>query len=221
MASVVTIWNMALSAMGARGTISSETESGREADLCRLWYPHVRDVVLKAASWPCAAKWARLSVLTERDFSVEWAGSGTAPTYRFLYAAPAEMLAPRHLMSYRRFSVGEYNDAAVIHADEEDAVLCYTKRVDNTELWDTGLTDAVVAALGAKLCIPLSGKEGRRDRLKDEAVEAVLLARTQVANEEDARYDSLPSWIEVRDFSLSPQSTRYIHPLQDINTLAI
>jgi len=47
---VVTIWNQAISSAGGRGSISSEIESGREADLCRLWYPTVRQGVLKAAT---------------------------------------------------------------------------------------------------------------------------------------------------------------------------
>lgn len=221
MASVVTVWNMALSACGARGTISSETETGREADLCRLWYPHVRDVMLKAASWPCATTWTALSVIAERDFSESWTNGAVPPTFRYTYAAPAEMLAPRNLATYRRFSVGLYNEANVIYADDEDAVLCYTRRIESPALWDSGLFDAVVAGLAAKLCIPLSGKEPRRDRLKDEAIEALLIARAQIANEEDAQYSSLPSWLEVRGISLPPLQSRYIHPLQDVNAAGL
>lgn len=221
MADLVTIWNLALSAAGSRAQLSSPTEVGREADLCRLWYPLVRDVALKAASWPCASAYSRLSVVAERDFSDDWTAGSLAPGFRFAYAAPALMLAPRYLMTFGRFTVGQYNEQTLIHANDEEAVLHYTARVENTELWDSGLTHVVVSALAAKMVIPLSGKESRRRELRDEAVEAILVARGELANESDEHFETPPSWIQERGFSMPAGAQRFVWPVGDVSSIQV
>jgi hypothetical protein len=216
---VVTIWNRALTAAGSQGSISLPTEVGREADLCRLWYPNVRDTLLKSASWPCAQAYARLAVKQEAVDGEAWSGGYLPPNWRFAYAAPADMLAPRYLMSFRRFSTGIYNDERLVFANSADEVLHYTMAQNNPGLWDTALRTAVTAALAAKLCIPLSAKAGRAEKLKEEAVEAVLLARTEFANESDEVFDALPSWVSARGYNTIPWNNRFIWPSEDVNSV--
>jgi hypothetical protein len=215
--SEVLIWNLALSAMGSRALIASPNEKGREADLCRLHYPIVRDLIVKAASWPCAKAWTNLALIKERDFSLPWQENDPPPPWRFTYAAPNDMLAPRHLVSYRRFTVGQNEASTAIYCDEEAPILHYTKRVTNPEFFDRALHNAVVAALAARLCVPLSAKDNRAERLREQAVEAVLLARTEFANESYEEMNALPSWIQVRGSSILPQNNPYFWPAQDIN----
>lgn len=209
---VVTIWNRALSAAGGRGLVSTISEPGREADLCRLWYPQVRDSVLKAASWPCASEYARLAVLAERTNGSEWDVSQPPPTWRFAYATPSNMLAPRHLMSYGRFIQSTFQNKNVIATNDEEAILHYTKLQDDTSKWDAGVEHAVIASLAAQLALPLSGKVTRARELADRATEVVLLARTDFANESDDNYEALPSWIGARGYEMAPVATRYFWP---------
>lgn len=212
---VVTVWNRALSAAGGRGLISSLTEPGREADLCRLWYPLVRDAVLKAASWPCASEYARLAMLAERA-NVEWDISQPPPTWRFAYAVPTDMLAPRHLMSYARFIQTLHGGARAIATNDEDAILHYTKRQDDTSRWDVGVENAVIASLAAQLVLPLTGKMNRAQELAGRANEIVLLARTEFANESDETYDALPSWLTVRGYESALNPVRFFWPLENL-----
>jgi hypothetical protein len=192
-------------------------EKGREADLCRLHYPLVRDVILKAASWPCASAYARLAVIAERDFNLPWAPGVVPPSWRFAYGQPADMLAPRYSMTFGKFAVGQSEDTPMIFSNEPDAILHYTARVTNPALFDQGLVNAIVKALAATLCIPITAKDARAARLKEEAVEAVLLARTEFANESEDMRESLPSWIQVRGMSLVPEQSRFIWPHEDLN----
>lgn len=215
---VVTIWNQALSAAGSRGLISSPTERGREADLCRLWYPAVRDAVLKAASWPCASKYSRLGLLAERTLST-WDQTQPAPGWAFAYALPSDLLAPRHLHSFARFTRGQFNGQTALMADEVDAVLHYTFRQEDVTQWDAGLDASVVATLAAALVRPMAGKPTLARELIAQANETVLLARTEAANESEDNFDALPSWIAARGFSPPPQATRFFWPYENLSIL--
>jgi hypothetical protein len=210
--SVIELWNLALSAAGGRGTISSETETGREADLCRLWYPLIRDTVLKSASWPSIKSYARLALLSERSDNTDWVNTDPAPTWRYAYAAPANMLAPRYLASYSRFDVALLGTSNAIMTDETNAILHYLVRQTDVTRWDVGLTSAVVHSLAAALARPLSGKTTLAKDLKELATEVILLARTEMANESDDNFEQLASWHEARGYETLPVTTRFVWP---------
>ena len=212
--SEVEIWNLAISAAQGRGAISDPDERGREADLCRIWYPLIRDSVMKAASWPCANRYSRLALLTERVDSADWTASAPAPTWRYAYAEPSDMLAPRYLVDYSRFSRGRVADSAAIFCNTEQAILYYTAVVPDITTWDTGLLNAIIHTLAASLVIPLSGKITLSDRLYARANEIVLLARTEAANEAEDNFEQLPSWIAQRGFSGSPRPDQFIWPYE-------
>lgn len=215
--SEVLLWNLALSAVGSRALIATPLEKGREADLCRLHYPIVRDLIVKSASWPCAKEWSRLARKSVRDFSLPWVPGNPTPPWRFAYSAPSDMLAPRHMLSYLPFAIAQQSDEVVIFSDEETPILHYTKRVTNPTFFDAALHNAIVAALASRICIPLSGKDSRADRLREQAVEAVLLARTEFANESLETMEDLPSWLQVRGSSLLPSIHQFFWPAHDIN----
>lgn len=215
---VVTIWNRALTAAGGRGLISSQTEAGREADLCRLWYPHVRDAALKAASWPCASNYARLALLAERTTTV-WDATQPPPSWQFAYAVPSDMLAPRHLMSFGRFDRALWDGKNIIATNEADVILHYTARQEDVSRWDTGLEAAVIYSLAAQISLPLTGKSTRAQELASKANEVVLLARTEFANESDGTYEALPSWLQSRGFETLPNTVRFFWPTENFNAL--
>jgi hypothetical protein len=215
--SEVVLWNLALSAVGSRSLIANPNEKGREADLCRLHYPFVLDAVTKAASWPCAKAWSSLARVRERDFSLQWAPSDPPPPWRFSYAAPSDMLAPRHTVTYQRFAVGQSGESSVIFSQEEQPILHYTRKVTNPELFDRAMHNAVVFALASRLCVPLSAKDNRAAALREQAVEAILLARTEFANESYEEMNELPSWIQVRGASIAPRLERFFWPANDFN----
>ncbi len=219
---VITLWNQALSAIGGRGTVSSETENSREANTCSLWYSTVRDNVLKAAPWPCAQAYTNLATLATRSsFNDAWATSDPAPGWKYAYAEPTDLLAPRHLMSFQRFSRGVYDSSKAIFANEENAILYYTRRAEDVTKWDNGLERAVIFALAAHICLPITGKRTLARELQEEAFAVTAEAQTEIANEVDEHFDQLPSWVAARGYDQLPRSTKFVYPYESLNVVAL
>lgn len=219
--SLVTLYNQALSAAGTRGKVSLPTEASREADLCNLWYETIRDSVLGAAFWPSCRKHVRLSVLAERNFSLDWTTGDPSPIWRFAYAAPSDMLRPRYLTSFQRFSYELHSDSTMaIMANEEKAILQYTFRQDNVDIWDSSLRLAMTYTLGAHMCMPLHAKPARAKELLAQAQALVDSARVITANQMNERYESVPTWIAARGYGDQQEATVYLYPYDQLQSIA-
>lgn len=213
----VSIYNLALNAVGTRSNVALPTEKSREAEVCRLWFGPVRDRVLRAAPWGCTRAWSRLALLKERDSDESWVSTDPEPGYLFAYGVPSDMLAPRFLAGYQRFSLSSYpGNKLAIMTNVEDALLTYTKRQEVIGLWDTALQMAVVYALAAHIAMPLTGKSQRAKNAMEQANEFIFTAREENANNDMSRVNSTPSWIVARGFSGVSEDTRYFYPFGDL-----
>lgn len=209
----VSIYNLALSAVGTRSTVSLPQEKSREAEICRLWFGPVRDHTLRAAPWPSAKKWGRLALRSQATGDV-WQPGDPQPGYGFAYAPPNDMLAPRYLAGYDRFELTTYGDTQkAIETDVSDAVLCYTFQQKTIGNWDVNLQMAIAYALAAFISMPLHAKSSRTDEALKQANSLILQAREEAANTDMAREDSIPSWISIRGFGGPKMATRFYHPL--------
>ena len=216
---VISIWNRAISQSGSRASIASETETGREGDLCRLWYPLVRDGVLKAAAWPSATKSNYLGLKEERDLNLDWVLGDPSPTFKYAYIAPSDMLAPQYLATFERFTRQMIGEQICIMTNAEQAILTYTSRQEVVNLWDVGLEMAVTYALAAHLALPLTGKRTTAGDLFNFAEKYILEAREAVSNEADYRFDSLAPWHQARGYESLPNTARFFWPVEDFNAL--
>src|SRR5688572_22179934 len=214
--SEIQIYNRALNAIGSRDDVNSVTEESREAEVCRLWFGTARDIVLRAAPWSVGRSHARLALLAQRDDTLVWAGTDPTPGFAFAYAAPSDMLIPRYLTSYERFTLGVYNDGSVdqlaLMANSESPILSYTKQQTTIGLWDVQLEQAVTFALAAYICMPLTGKPARAKLLADQANNILLDARIADANSEQNTLETIPDWIAARGYAGSYPSARYFYP---------
>jgi hypothetical protein len=68
MASEISICNQALGSIRG-GSINSLDENSVQAQNCKLWYAHCRDLILKKASWGFARKISALAVLDQPVFN--------------------------------------------------------------------------------------------------------------------------------------------------------
>lgn len=213
----VTIYNLALNAVGARSNISIPTERSREAETCRLWFGPVRDLVLRAAPWPSAKGLSRLALAMERDQDVAWTDVDPEPGYAYAFRAPSDMLAPRYLSTYSRFSLGTYPDGTmVISCNEPAPILIYTKRQENIALWDVSLQMAIVYGLAGYITMPLTGKSARAGQNIKQANDLIWQARENAANTNDETFESIPEWIAARGYSGISPATRFIFPQGDL-----
>lgn len=219
MASQLEIYNQALVLALSRTTLTDVNARRPEADICNLWYPLVRQNILKAASWPSAKKNRRLALIKERDFGEEWAIDDPAPGYAYVYGVPSDMMAPRYLHSYNRFEVEWYEpqNTNALMTNDASAILHYTFDQDNPTYWDPALTMAVVFALAAHITLPLNGKPAVAQQLANEAELRIQQAQTDVANEADDYHEALPEALEARGYAQPTTRPQYFFPYETFN----
>jgi hypothetical protein len=213
----VSIYNLALSSVGTRSNVALPSEESREAEICRLWFGPVRDRVLRAAPWPSTRAWSRLALLKERDTNENWVADDPDPEYAYAYGVPQDMLAPRYLAGFQRFTLSSYpGNKKAIMTNEPSALLCYTRRQEVIGLWDVGLQMAIVNALAAHIAMPLHGKASRARNALEQANSLIMQAREEVANDDVDRLDTIPSWIAARGYTGAMSTTRYFYPMGDL-----
>lgn len=211
----VEIFNLALNACGVEIGVTSPDENSREAALCRLWYPQVRDNVLASAPWSSVRKQSRLARLKTRNMSEPWAAGDPTPDYLFAYAVPSDLLRPYHLHRYLRFSFGLVDGTRAISANEPDPILFYNARVTDSSQWESELRLAVIHTLATYLALPVSGSVERLQVNAQLAFDAVETAQTGAANEQNEQEETLPEWITTRGYG-NPTSQRYYYPMQSL-----
>ena len=92
-------------------------------------------------------------------------------------------------------------DTRVILTNQEQAILCYNRRVVNPDVWDDQFQQCLVAALGARLVIALTGDKGLAQLKTQEANQFIMLARQGDGNEGLTINDVTPDWIRTRGIS--------------------
>jgi len=107
MTSLVEIYNRALGQVAARSTVASVSEGTTEARNCNLYYPGVRDQVLRAANWDFATKTATLALLKAAPGTPEntdipdtsiWTSAQPAPPWLYEYTYPSDCLRVQRLI---------------------------------------------------------------------------------------------------------------------------
>lgn len=210
----VDVYNRALTLAGGKGNLTTTTDTHREAELCNLWYPLIRESVIKSATWPETLTHVVLTLDdTRASFDTAWAATDPAPTWKYSYDVPADMLAPRWLTNHSRFERAVKDSAVKIMTDVENAALTYVMDETDPDNWSSELELCIVHLLAAYLVMPLSGKETRAKFLYDKATEILLLQQTELANQDDDLLPvQLPEWIEARGYNEMPRSSKYFYP---------
>ena len=206
------VFNLALDASGSRHTVTAPTEKSREAEICNRWYDPVVDQVLSAAFWPTGRGNERLALQAERDPGEAWVETDPDPGWLYSYAAPSDMLHPRHMSDYSRFVLGTTANERRILTNTPDAILTYSARQTNVGLWDPELLMAIVYALAAHITLPLQGKPARAQLVGDKANQLILQARVSAANSDENQQDSIPPWLSARGYTGELAVSRYIYP---------
>lgn len=151
------IANQALSNIGVTKAITSLEDSSLEAQQCAIWYPQVRDKLLRRGPWPFATSRVQLAVVA----------GVTRDDWEYVYAAPNPCLAihfvtlpgirnPRpdqripHRVEARTDDDGKVIGKLIL-CDQEDAELCYTVPVEDPEVFDEDFADALAWGLAARL----------------------------------------------------------------------
>lgn len=91
------------------------------------------------------------------------------------------------------------NQIKVILTNACMAQVVYTAEIDNVDLWDPSLQNAVIGALAAWLCAPVNGSDERRKMAIAMASGLIEAARLSDGNEGITTTDNIPDWMQVRN----------------------
>lgn len=217
--SLTLLYNQALEKIGVTNQISLPTESSTEAQTCALWYSTVRQGVLTSAYWEEAKKTRRLSTLAEKDQSVQWDLGDPEAGWLYAYALPNDYLRARKLTTGGIFEIGTYTDASntsknCLNTNEPNPVLIYTMDIDDIARWGAGLYSAILYALAAAICFPLTRKGNTARNLAQEAELRIATVRAQYENSNNQETETVAPWLAARGTAYTNRAvTDYIYPL--------
>jgi hypothetical protein len=129
------------------------------------------------------------------------------------------MLRPRFLHSYKKFERQSIAGTTYIMTNETQAVLHYTRRVEDVSRWDGELYMAVMYSLAAHISFPLTKKITLQRELQELAAAKVSWAQTDVANEQHHRTEEMPKMLSVRDYQGPDSFDTYVYPYATLNSV--
>jgi hypothetical protein len=197
---VLGIYNAALSAVGGKGRLLTLSDKTREREECDIWYPLVRDQVQEAAYWPSSRRTSRLTLLNDRDTSLDWAPGDPESEYLYLYALPATCLRPWYLTNFDQFMLA-YDSVSVkaaLSTNALDAVLVYAASQTDPALWTPGQRSATIFALAASISYGVTNQRGLEQKNYQLANEQIIMARIAVANSPSYILESIPPPLAAR-----------------------
>lgn len=177
MASKTSICNMALSHLGIAKPIANiDSEQSQEAAACRTFYDVSRDRVSRDVAWPFLTKIEALA-LVEENPNEEWA---------YAYRYPSDCLDVRKIQSGVRnetnsqripYKIASDDQGLLLFTDREDAILEYTVRLDNVNLYPADF----MMALSYRLATYIAARLTNGDPFK--LMESVMgLYRIEIQN---------------------------------------
>ena len=152
MASVIDLCNTALIDLGA-DTIMSLNETSEEARLCSARFDSCRDFVLRQHQWNSATYQASLA----RHTSAPLFG------FRYRYMLPTDPFCLRvwDVSGGHRFRVAR----PYLETDAESVSITYAGRVEDPNLFDPILAEAISACLAASIAYKLTGSVNLRKEM--------------------------------------------------------
>ena len=185
MPSEVDISSSALTKLGA-APITSFDDGTDRANLCRDYYPNVRDAVLRAYPWNCAVQRIALAL----DASAPLFG------YDYKFALPT---IPYCLRVLETEDDVEYKiEGRFLLCDETSINIKFIARITDPGLFDSLLVEAIQARLAAELAYPITGSPTLAVEMWKLYAEKLREARGIDGQEGEADYWESNALIEVR-----------------------
>lgn len=198
MYSDIEICNLALSRVAVTQAIASFTERSKEAEQCRVLYPHLREVVLQEFPWPFAESIVALASL-----------GSPAPGWAFRYRYPADCLKIRNIVQpgFRRalssdmeipYQIGYDAGGRVIHTDQPEAVCRFTFKVEDSTFFDALFVEALAWRLAMDLALPLTSKPDLQQFAAQQYQMALTLAEGSAFQESQSDPEPESEFVTVR-----------------------
>lgn len=203
--SKIEICNEAIAHIAAT-PIASLDEASQPARYCKVFFDAARDATLRDYPWNFAGSRITLNALTVPDEFSEWA---------YAYQYPSECLKARDIVDTTNvddpladplpFVVQLHTDQTtgietkLILTNVDAAVLKYTKRVVNTELFDSQFREAFALKLGMLISYPITKKKSIVDTMTRRYAAFMDFSRGSDASEGKVRMDNADDpWVNAR-----------------------
>ncbi len=184
MTSQTDIINRALGRLG-ESRVTSIDEASPAGRACKLHYEPTRDALLRSHSW----SWAQKRVTLSESLPVPLFG------YGHRYQMPSDSLRLLEVNGSDIDLLGNFwkLEGGFLLTDAETVEILYVARCEDTGLWDSLFSDAMVIKLAIRLAETLRGGTGLDEKLSAEFERlAAPLARRTDSNEDRPRESLLP-----------------------------
>ncbi len=191
--SQVSIYNMALAAVGVSRFVQSPTEGSLQANTCNVFWQSVIDQCLQKVPWGFAMRFSALQEITK-----------VTPGWHKTYSYPADCLQARSIVHHEHhrhwreskipYAVVE-NEAGgglAIATNHPTPTLAYTARINNMGLWSPAFVNTVVLLLASKIVAPLSANP-KYAETAGKAYEAAMLDAAALSMNESSEREELES----------------------------
>jgi hypothetical protein len=220
MQTLLSLYNQALSAVGAAANITNPSGTGQPVDICNLWYPVARQAVFTAAHWPSLRVSFRLALVKERVEGSTWTNDDPAPDYRYAFSLPPDMASPQYLQDFTRFELGRIGAQKVLFCNTLDPILHYTIDDPVPTNWELDLYRCVLWSLAACINMSKSGKMEVTQKLENQVIGLIGKAAETAANSDDTYYEAIPTLWAGTGFSVPQVQTQFIYPTQTFRVSA-
>lgn len=196
MTAAVDICNMALGRLRARNkvtTVFPSPEATEEARQCHVYYHPARQAALEAHDWSFASNEASLAL---------YAGDETPERWLYQYAFPSGCLVPREIVKGDpdedaipyQVALSSDQTTHLILTDQKDAVLRFTRDIENPTLFTPGFVQALSWALAVDLAMPITGKSEIMDDCSKAYQRALSSAETYASDQVTNRSGRHAAW---------------------------
>jgi len=183
MASPVDICNLALSHLGNKAQVSSIAPSDKstEANLCVIFYPQARDLILEEYDWNFAIRTVALADLGSPP-------SGWAYRYDYpnLCLRPISIKTTNDDIAQDYMVQGDDTQGRVVLTNTPDAEMVFVQKITDTGLFTPTLVEAISWLLASYLAGPLT----KSSELSQNAL-AVYALKVKQAQAMDAMAEKL------------------------------
>lgn len=203
------------------------SDGSNEANIASTLYQPKMDALMRSAHWNCCRKQLALTLLKAVVIDGVASDDPPPQPWLYEYAYPSDCLKARYIMPIRtiaaegvplttydnmvpvlyagsavRYAVAtdtvNGNVRRVILTNMPQAILVYTARIDNPDLWDPHFLNAATSSLGAWMVTPLSMKQALIKTQIAIAQSIIAEARVSDGNEGLTSADHYPDWMRIR-----------------------
>ena len=178
----IEICNMALGYI-AKTRITSLEDRTEEARMCKLYYDHLRKMLLRNYTWGFARRVAKLAKLDKKVLGFE-----------HVYAYPAKCLATRFIYNEDGAKIKEYerekydvfildNGVVALACDVEDAYAEYTQDVVDADTFNVDFVEALSRLLAYNICTSLTGNQNLAQ--EQYQIFQAMIANAKLANAQE------------------------------------